>query len=186
MEPLAKGVAFRGLIGALERLHGEPAVTRLVELLPATLANAVRFGKFVSGGWYPLSDYRLLHATAARAVGAGPGLSRAIGREATLDDFRGVYRVLTFVLSPEFLIRRSPALWNRYFSVGRLKIPEAKQGAARAEFTGCVGFDYNLWDGALGGCIGVLESCGARDVQITIVGGGSDHDDHLTANATWR
>jgi hypothetical protein len=186
MEPHTKGVSFRGLMGALTRLHGADALDRALAFVPDELANAVRFGKFVSSGWYPLAQYRALHAAAQRATGLGPELARALSREATLQDFRGIYRVLTAVLSPEFLIRRSPSLWRRYYEQGELAIPEAVHGRARAVFTNCTGFDRNLWEDAIGGCIGVLEACGARAVGVELVSGGGDGEVAMTMVATWR
>jgi hypothetical protein len=180
--PQVKGVAFRGILSASERVFGAQTVGRALELVPPDLANAIRNKTLIVGGWYPLASYRAL-------IGAidqlHPGRLPEASRDATLDDFRyGIYKVLTFVLSPQFVIKRSPGLFNRYYDTGKLEVPTAREGTATARFTGCTGFDALLWRDVLGGCIGVLEACGGKGVQMHIDEGGGNAD-HCTATATW-
>jgi hypothetical protein len=170
----------------VKRLHGAETVEKMIALLPPELARLMRTGGFVTAGWYPLATLRELYRTAQRATGRGVELARDIGRESTADDFRGIYRVLTFVLSPSFVLKRSPAVFSRYFDTGRMEMIEARDGHARARFEGCAGFDHNMWVGLVGGCAAVLEACGGKEVVITIVDGGGEADEHLTITATWK
>ena len=186
-EPQVKGLAFRSFVGAVKRLHGAPVVEKMLPYLPVDVATAVRGDRFITSSWYPLSQYRALHMALARATGGKPPeLARAIGRDATMDDFRGIYRVLTAVLSPEFLIRRVPLLWNRYYDIGTVTVPAARKGYCEANFRGCVGFDRALWEDAVGGAVGILEVCGAQDVRVDIRAGGGDGDDFLEGACSWR
>jgi hypothetical protein len=155
-------------------------------LLPDEVARSVKHNSFLTGGWYPLAHYRALHGAISRVAGRGHELARVLGRNATLDDFRGVYRVLTFVLSPEFLMRRSPGLFNRYYDTGSLSVSVARRGYAEADFHGCTGFDRTLWEVVIGGAIAGLEACGARAVQVAIRAGGGDGEDFLIGTCTWR
>jgi hypothetical protein len=88
-------------------------------------------------------------------------LVRALSRDAMLHDFRGIYRLLTFVLSPAFIMRRSPPLFGRYY-------------------------DRVLWENVLGGATAVLEAGGAKDVRIKAVRGGGDGDQELDMIGEWR
>jgi hypothetical protein len=185
-EPQVKGLAFRSLVAAAKRLCGPPVLDKMLPFLPEEIARAVKHSGFLTGGWYPLPHYRALHAAIARASGRGLELARALGRDATMDDFSGVYRVLTFVLSPEFLIRRAPGIWNRYYDTGSLTVPVARKGYAEAEFRGCRGFDRVLWEDAVGGSIGILEACGAKEIHVHIRDGGGDGQDFLDAVCAWR
>jgi hypothetical protein len=173
------------LIAGLARLEGPEAVAKMIPLLPAELGRAVKLNSFLSGGWYPIEDYRLLHAAMQKVTGRGPDISYQVGKDATLEDFRGIYRILTFVLSPEFLMKRSGPLFNRYYDTGKLTILEAKRGMGRAHFTGCTGFNRALWEDTIGGTMGILEACGAKDVAWNRLEGGGDGDDHLLLTATW-
>jgi hypothetical protein len=183
-----KGLAFRSLVTATQRLLGPALVEQMLPLLPEEIARAVRHNRFLTGGWYPLSQYRALHHAIARAAGdkGGPELARALGRACTHDDFRGVYRVLTFVLSPEFLMRRAPALWSRYYDGGTLEVVVAKPGFVETRHRGCSGFDRLLWEDVIGGAVGILEVCGAKELSVDVRRGGGDGDDFLDAACTWR
>src|SRR4051812_30276788 len=113
--PRAKGLAFRGMLGSLRRGKGGEGFRRLLGLLPTELARTARADLFVTQSWYPLGDYTQLLRAIVALGGGDIGLVQALSREATLNDFRGVYRILTFVLSPEFMMKRGPSLFNRYF-----------------------------------------------------------------------
>jgi hypothetical protein len=186
-EPQIKGLTFRSFIGAARRLYGPAVVEKMLPYLPADVAAAIGKDRFITSGWYPLSQYRALHAALARATGGDPpALARAIGRDATMDDFRGIYRVLAFVLAPEFLMRRAPGIWSRYYDTGTLEVPAARRGYAEARFRGCAGFDRVLWEDAIGGCLGTLEVCGAKEPSAEVLSGGGDGDDFLDGIVRWR
>jgi hypothetical protein len=183
-EPHAKGINFRSLIGAAQRLLGPVMLEKMVTLLPPELGKQVRKNTFVTGSWYPLADFRALHGAALQATGRGPELTRELSRECALDDFRGVFRVLTFVLTPEWIMRRTPVIWHRYFDVGQVTV-EAQARYALAHWTGAVGFDRVLWNDVIGGSTGVLEVCGAKKLKVSIASGGGD-EDNLSLAAEWQ
>ena len=110
----AKGVNFRGFLTALEKLRGPNAVAATTEQLTGELRDAVVFGRIVVGGWYPIAWYRALHEASQRALGEPQQLAWAIGHQAVKDDLRGIYRVFTRLLSPEWLFSNAPRVFNRY------------------------------------------------------------------------
>jgi hypothetical protein len=183
--PHAKGINFRSLIGASRRLLGPATLDKMVKILPPELGDRVHNNAFVTGGWYPLSDFRLLHGAALTATGRGPELTRALSRDCAVDDFRGIFRVLTFVLTPEWIMRRTPTIWSRYFDTGVVTV-EARPHYARAHFVEASGFDHVLWQDVIGGSAGVLEVCGAKELKMTVESGGGDGDNHLALAAEWR
>ena len=184
--PKVKGVGVIGMLGSVRRLLGEDVHARLLSELPGELGDRARKGSLIAAGWYSLSDYSRLHASVQRLTKKGPELARALSREASLQDFRGIYSVLTFVLSPQFLIRRAPSLFDRYFDTGKVEVPEARHGYARARFDGCTGFDRSIWEDTIGGTVGLLEACGAQKLVVTVHDGGGDGDEHLDVSTTWK
>jgi hypothetical protein len=183
--PRAKGLAFRGMLGSLKRLKGDEGFRKLLDLLPPELARTAKADLFVTQTWYPLGDYlHLLHAI-AQLGGGDLALVQALSREATLNDFRGVYRILTFVMSPQFLMKRGPALFNRYFDTGTLVV-EAEPHRGVARYHGCAGFNHLLWNDVMYGGSAVLEACGAKDQKFKMIEGGKDGDDFCTVQFTWR
>jgi hypothetical protein len=183
--PHAKGINFRSLISASRRMLGPATLDKMVKLLPPELGERVQKNAFVTGSWYPLAHFRLLHGAALTATGRGLELTRALSRDCAFDDFRGIFRVLTFVLTPEWIMRRTPTIWSRYFDTGVVTV-EARPGYARARFAEAAGFDHVLWQDVIGGSTGVLEVCGAKELKVTVESGGGDGDDHLALAAEWR
>jgi hypothetical protein len=184
VEPRAKGINFRSFVGAARRILGKPAVEKIAAVVPAELGKMILRDGWVTNNWYPLADFRRLHGAAQQVSGRGLDLTWELARDAALDDFRGIYRVLTFVLSPEFLIKRTPAIWSRYYDVGTVSV-EAKARTALARFADARGFDRVLWQDVIGGCVGVLEVCGAKQVKTTVIAGGGD-EDNLALAAEWK
>jgi hypothetical protein len=184
-EPQIKGTAIRGIINAVARRCPAGTLRQMLPLLPPQVAPAVEHDAFIAAGWYPLAHLRAIFAAAMQATGRDVALVRELSRDATLDDFRGIYRLLTFVLSPEFVMRRGPGIFGRYYDTGSLEVV-ARAGYCEAHYRGCAGFDSVLWADVLAGSAAVLEACGARDVTFTILRGGGDGDDACDVVGEWR
>jgi len=181
-----KGVSIVGVLRSLRALHGPDVHDAVVGALPPELRDPVQQNAILTGSWYPIAWYQGIHATAQRVTGRGPDLARDLARRATLDDFRGIYRLLTFVLSPEGLLRKAPSAWSRYYDAGRVEILEARNDFAQVRFSGCDGFDASLWEDTIGGCMGVLEACGAKEIQVELLAGGRDGDSTMEVTSRWR
>jgi len=180
-----KGVMFRSTVNALAKLRGQDAADRAQALLSPEMREAMRSGGVVATGWYPIAWLRDLHGAAQRACGAGPQLARAIGYEAAGADFRGVYRFLASLLSPETLISLTPRVWSSYWDGGQTKYLELRKGMSRGCSFGCKGFDRNIWESIIGGSIAILEIGGATNVRMRVVSGGGDGDDSMECEARW-
>lgn len=181
-----KGVSLKSFLATLERLHGRAAVEKTISSLTNEPRDAISYGKVVAGGWYPIGWFKELHAAAQRAVGAGPELSRRIGYEGTRADFRGVYKFVASMFSPETLIKQSARVWKTYWDGGEFMIEEAGPGRVRARCARCFGFDANLWQNVIGGVQSALEIAGARDVELRVVSGGATGDTAMELEAEWR
>jgi hypothetical protein len=184
--PKVKGISFLGVLGSIHRTLGTAVLDETLKVLPHEIAKLARANGYYVNLWYPLADFRELHAAVQRVTGRGPELARELGYDASLSNFRGVYRVLLGVLSADFLINRSPGIFRRFYDTGTVEIVHPGRHQVEARFSGCTGFDRNIWEALSGGCIALLEACGAKDVQLTSAAGGRDRDDHLTARASWR
>jgi hypothetical protein len=186
-EPHVKGVAIRGILSSMERLCPPGAIDQLVPLLSESFGRSVKHRSFVSGGWYPLREYRNLLGAVMQVTGHDVEIIETLAREATLNDFRsGIYQLLKLVLSPEFLMRRAGGVFSRYYDTGSLRVVEARHGYAEAQFRGCIGFDRVLWRDAVAGAMAVLEASGAKDVRIRPLRGGGDGDVDLDIISEWR
>ncbi len=184
-DPQVKGTALRGLIAAIDRVCPPGTRKEVVRLLPDQMAPAVEHDSFLAAGWYPLAHMRSLFGAVMQATGRDLDVVRDLSRDATRQDFRGIYRLLTFVLSPEFLMRRGPGLFARYYDTGSLEVV-ARAGYCEGHYRGCVGFDHVLWEDIIAGSSAILEACGGKDIQVTRLRGGGDGDEELDVTAQWR
>jgi hypothetical protein len=183
-EAQGKGLQFRSFVRSMQRLRGEAAVNAMLGLLSGDLADALRLQTIVTGGWYPVAWYRQLHPAAQKATGEGHDLIRAIARDSVRDDFRGVYRLIPMVLSPQGIFRRAPLVARLYWDIGKVTVTDARDRHARAEFVGFHGFDENVWVDFTAGVVGVLELCGAKNVRQHVIAGGKDGPD-MVLEVTW-
>lgn len=181
----AKGICFRSFFFALERLRGDEIVTRTIERLPDEIQEAVVLGKIGANDWHPIAWYRELHRAACAVTKEGFELARLIGFESVRQDFEGPLRALTFVLSPHAVVRRGPRIFRTYYHPGQMYVLEAHPGRLRVHWSGCAGFDGNLWNDVIGGCEAVLRACGARNVDVRVISGAGEHDSRAEVMAWW-
>lgn len=184
-EAQAKGINFRTFLDVFRRLHGESALEGTLHRVDPALGRLLREGAVRAGGWYPVAWYRELHRAAREEVGAGDELSRRIGREATLQDFSGVYMAFLAVLAPETVLRFAPRVMAAYYRPAEMFVARAAPGFAEVRWLHCRGFDRAVWQDLFGGCEGVLHACGARDPRIEVLVGGGDGDEAAEAVARW-
>jgi hypothetical protein len=172
----AKGITFRSFLTTLERLRGADQVRATLSLVPAEIERAIRLGEIVVNGWYPIDWYRELHAAMNQACSEpGLDLSRRIGRESAIADFRGIYRLLLRVVSSETLVAQAPRLFRMYYEGGEVEMIESDKGFGVLDFRGWQGFDRAMWADVVGGIEGVLVARRAVDVRPRVLrGGGSD------------
>ncbi len=183
--PQTKGLQFRSFLRALGTIRGERAVADTLGALRPELGDALRLG-LVTAGWYPLAWYRELHAAAQNATHEGVELARAISRAGIQDDFRGVYRLITFALSPQAIIRWAPKIVSLYFDTGQCVIDVAEPGLARGRFVGFTGFDRSLWEDVIGGITGVMELAGGKQLVANVVAGGMEGHADMTLEVRWK
>jgi hypothetical protein len=69
--------------------------------------------------------------------------------------------------------------------VGKVSTVEARQGYSHARWSGCTGFDENMWTEIMGSCVQLLEIGGAKHVRARVLSGGLDGMDHMEAAAHW-
>ncbi|MFW6049531.1 MAG: hypothetical protein ACODAU_00065 [Myxococcota bacterium] len=183
--PKVKGVAFRSVERSLAQLRGAPAVERAIEATDPEVGSRLRLRGIVSGGWYPIEWYRAWLAGIRAGTGEGRDLLREIGAQCASNDLKGIYRFFLKMLSPERIFEFTPRFFNNFYDTGKAEIVASRTGYTHARYTGCTGFDGNMWAEAMGSAERVLELAGARHVRFRRFAGGEDGDDHLEVEAHW-
>jgi hypothetical protein len=116
--------------------------------------------------------------------------ARNMGRDVLLHDLGGVYKIFLIVVSPEYMLSKAPLVFGSYYDTGKMEVVEHGKRYARAVFSGCTGFDRNLWDDMIGSCEGALMAAGAVEPFSRVLRGGGtvnpDEDPDAEMEMRWR
>jgi hypothetical protein len=181
-----KGIAFLGMIEAFRRLKGEGAGERLLASLSPELRDLLGRGLLTDSGWYPIRWYRGLLASMQKVAAGGHEVVWEASRAAAANDLSsGAYKYIVKVLTPEWLVQRGVTLFQSYYKKGEALCTIVGPRHGVVVFEGCVGFDRAMWEDLLGGCAGIFEAAGAKDVHELSRKGGGDGDERIEVNFSW-
>lgn len=185
-QPKVKGIAFRTISLCFAELRGQEARQRAQEFMPAELADAYRYQTLLATTWYPIEWYCGAFRAFRQATGAGTDLSRAIGKLAARHDMSGVHKqILAKLISPQALLGMSQRVFNTYYDTGKFELIVSRSGFVQARFSGCRGWDENMWSELAGSCESLLEIAGAKHVRLRLVSGGQNTDTSAELEARW-
>jgi hypothetical protein len=66
-----------------------------------------------------------------------------------------------------------------------MQISDSRSGYVRATWSGCEGWDENLWAELAGSCEVLLEMAGAKHVRLRVIKGGRTGDNVCEMEAHW-
>jgi len=183
--PRVKGVAFLSVLSVVEKLAGADKREAVASGLSREARDAIQYGRLIKGGWYPIEWYKELLGLVRTVTGEGPLFMRRVGAEALRADLTGVFSFLVKLVSPAMALSGSARTFSSYYDTGKVTITESRKGYAVAEWTGCVGFDQNMWQELVGSAESLLEMSGAKSVRVRVSEGGRNDDDNLRMVAHW-
>ncbi|MEZ4223311.1 MAG: hypothetical protein R3B13_20365 [Polyangiaceae bacterium] len=184
-EQRVKGVVFRSRLEAIGRLYGPAAVEETLDALPGGLAEGLRYHSIIASSWYPVAWARDFYATARRVCGGGSSFARDLAYEGANFEFKGIYRLMISHLSPQTMLLFAPRAFRTYWESGELRVVDRQDNYARAVYSGCYGFDYNIWESVLGVTVRGVEIAGAKEPRIQKLRGGGDGDHELEFEGWW-
>jgi hypothetical protein len=170
--PSVKGVAFRTVVTVLAKARSQAVVDASLARMPAEAGDALRYGTIITAGWYPVEWYRALWSAICGATGEGEELVRALGRASIDHDVNTLYRALFRLLSPRTLVAMGLKHFSRIYDTGSVAVTDEPDGSLRVRWSGCTGFDRNMWVEILGSCERLGELAGAKSPRGTIQEGG--------------
>lgn len=166
---LAKGSNYIGLLRVAEL--AQPGIRPLiVQHLSGELASAIAYGQIVAVGWYPVQWYSELHAAIARAFGSGPELARRLGREAALEDFKTLHRLVLSMLTAQTVFGQAHRIMGLYWKGGEIELLGVSSQRGALRFAGWTGFSRLVWEDLMGSVEAVVGLCAARDVSCRALG----------------
>jgi hypothetical protein len=122
----AKGSVFIHFQEYVRKFHDEATLEAVVEKLPPQ-DQAVFQGLVIHGGWYPVGAWNRAVRTLLREYYPDPDAGmKKLAQFVANEDLNSVYKMVLRLGSPEFLMRRTSSLWNRYFDAGALTAMEVE------------------------------------------------------------
>jgi len=185
-EPRIKGVALRAIDACYLELRGAKPHTRAHEGMATELRDAHANNLILAATWYPLAWYRDAFRAYREATNDGPDLARQLGYQSIKRDMRGTYKQwFARMLSPQIMLSLASKLFNTYYDTGTFEVVQAQRGYAHARFSGCRGWDSNLWQDIQGSSVSLLEIAGGREVRLRVTSGGQPADSEAEFEAHW-
>ena len=77
-------------------------------------------------------------------------------------------------------------VFGRYYSQGAVRAIALGRTGAEVRWSGCAGFDENLWNDCWTAATVAVEMCGAQDVRSELIDGGKAGDEHAVVVYRWR
>ena len=171
-----KGSVLWGVIQALERVRGWDGREQIVGELKGDFSEGVRTRSIIATGWYPIAWHRELLAAIVRH-GGRTSLREAV-RLSTRDNLGSIHRILVRVMSRDALLRQGDRVFSSFFEARTISTRESPK-LSRVEWTGCRGFDANVWSAQSETVHELLEMAGAKVKRSHVVSGGTDADDSM-------
>lgn len=131
-----KGTALTSTLRFVEERFGKDGLQAVRAELPAESRAILESGVLVSS-WYPLPLLlAIMRSAQARFGAAQPDLYRQLGRASADYALTGVYRIFFRFGSPQFIISRAAAVWQKYYDTGEMAAVVAEKGHAVVEIRG--------------------------------------------------
>lgn len=115
-----RGTSVLGTLQYVREVHGEEALRRVLEALPAATRQVVDGPvPVLPDGWYDIALVADLTRVVDRVCGKGDlALARAVGRHVAFADVNRFFKWLLRLTGPGLLFSRAASIWNNYYRDG--------------------------------------------------------------------
>jgi hypothetical protein len=166
---LIKGAGIRSLLLAIEQLEGSHAVAAVKAALPEHVRAQIE-PRVLASGQYPVEVSAALQVAVRDVLGGGSWeLSHRLGVDASLIDFRGIYRIFLRAIDRDSLWDRIERAFGQYNSQGVMRWIERTKTGARGIAEGVSGFNEGLWASTAGRMQGFMHLSGAKTAIVRAV-----------------
>ncbi|MEO8036445.1 MAG: hypothetical protein ABI837_18555 [Acidobacteriota bacterium] len=167
-----KGAILRGLLKFLQSDLTSEQYEHAVAALPSADQAVVRQRSILPS--QKVSEFILNRLTVEAAKVKGENIDK-FGRRAGAAELResvGIYRFITFVLTPPALLKKASTIWSTVHSHGALTVVEQTENSARVRLTDFPSEEANCsritgWMEGLGTMTGVRNTLAVHDLCMT-------------------
>lgn len=164
------------MLRGVRRRFGDEVALRVAAGIPGEAGAAIRDDRISMIDWYPVAWYDALLASIERELPREKRVVRDLSRAHVVDDLSGVFRALTFVVSPDFALVNASRAASIYWDGGRVSVVRADAETLHFRFTGFDGFTRRCWEDFVGGVEGVIEAMGLAHLETRVLLGESVSD----------
>ena len=134
--PTMKGTALKATVDFAKAKGGEQTWNVILNSLDEK-ERKIFSGVILSSETYPLESYQKFLVTVSTHLAKGnPEIGLDIGHTILKQGLSGVYRAFLGIVTPNWIIRKTPLLWNRYLHGEYLKLEKVEQGSLTATVSG--------------------------------------------------
>ena len=167
----SKGSSFYSILNAFERSFPELRREDLLARMDPEPARILASDQMLAASWYPVAWYLSMHQAIQETAGGGNETAWNLGYMGTKADFgeRGLYHFMARTLGPKTVLSLGGRVFGLYWRPAGMRIMGLKgRNAARATWTGCLGFNELLWHDIFGSIAAILEvsGCPLKELQV--------------------
>lgn len=165
-------VKLQALLNAakwVESEYGESALRAVLERCPPEIAARLESGIAIE--WIASRDVCRFYESIVEVLGRGDRkILKACGAFSARRNMQSfATRMAAWILTPEFVFRRSEALWRQYNDEGELKLVTFEPGICRIEIARVPTPHWGMCTSLEGWCEELSKAVGWRDVVATHV-----------------
>jgi hypothetical protein len=180
-EPTITGTLVSTHIELLGGRFGAAEVARCIETLPDDFRREMQ--GVIAGGWVPVRAYDAFYRAFAEHVGIDVAeLHTETSRQSVERTFKTLWRLLLRLSSDQALVSRTPVLYSRAYTKGRLKAVFPEAGSAEIELQGWPDAPDIVLRGTRVAVETVLRLSGRSAVKLTV----ERAPDGAKMRATWK
>ncbi len=171
-----KGSVLWGVLQALESVAGWDRREDIVKKLTGDFGEGIRTRSIIATGWYPIAWHREL--LGAIVEQGGEAALRDTVRVATRENVSTIHRLLVRVFSRETLLKQGARVFSSFFEAKAIATRESEL-VSRVEWSGCRGFDKNIWTAQAQTVEELVTMAGAKVKVARVLSGGTERDDRM-------
>ena len=180
-EPTITGTLVSTHIELLSVRYGAAEVARCIDGLPDDFRKEMQ--GVIAGGWVPVRAYDAFYLAFADGVGTDVAeLHTDMSRQSVERTFKTIWRLLLRLTSDAALVSRTPVLYSRAYTKGKLKTVSFTPGVAEIELEGWPNPPDIVLRGTRIAIETVLRLSGRNGVKITA----ERAPDGAKMHATWK
>jgi hypothetical protein len=168
-EAEGKGNCFTSTLRTLEQIRTKATADAVIAKVEGPCGEALRQGRLLVIGWYPVSWYLKMQQAIHAVTGEGISITRELARATTEYDFTVLHRLVVKLLSPKTVASHSHRLLQLYWRGGAVMVADSREHLVVIRFSHWQGFDTIMWEDLSAAVEALLCIVGAANARARVM-----------------